>query len=204
MSTQRLAGALAAAGVIEWAIWAWRPAAFWVLIAAGTALLGLLAVGLRRGWIRDRGPRQGDFAIGLGAAVVLYLAFWVLRRVLGAVWPAAVGQLAALYGLVFSAPWQLAALLAALVVAPAEELFWRGLVLPGLRQRGLGPAAAVGAAAFAYGAAHLFSGSVVLALGAFAAGVGWGALYLATGRLAPGIVSHALWDLAVLLLFPLR
>jgi membrane protease YdiL (CAAX protease family) len=204
MDGKRLAAALLAAAVIEWAIWAWRPAGFWVGIAAGSALLGLLALWLRRRWVRDAGPRQGDVALGLAAALALYAVFWAARLLLPRLSPAGPSQLAYLYALVAAAPWQLVAVLTARVVAPGEELFWRGLVLPAMRERGLAPWAAVGAAAGAYGAAHLFSGRALLALAAFAAGLAWGAMYQRLGRLAPVIVSHVLWDLAVLLFFPLR
>jgi membrane protease YdiL (CAAX protease family) len=204
MSIKRWVAALGAAAVIEWVVWGWRPGGFWMLIAAGTALLGLLGLELRRGWLADPGPLQGDFALGLGAAVVLYAAFWALRILLPRVWAGGLVQLDVVYGLMTAAPWQLEALLIALVVAPGEELFWRGLVLPGLAERVPRPWMAVVGAAVIYGAAHLFSGDVVLALAALGGGLAWGALYQKTGRLAPVIVSHVLWDLAVLLFFPLR
>jgi len=205
MSMQRLVAALLGAAFIEWAVWAWRPGGFWPLIAGGTALLGLLALWLRRGWLKDPGPRQGDFGVGLLAAVALYAVAWLGHLALLHVWPAGVLELLGLYGLVGTAPWPLVAILVALVIAPGEELFWRGLVLVGLRERlGGRPWLAVFGAALLFGAAHLFSGSPVLALAAMAGGLAWGALYQRTGRLAPVIVSHILWDLAVLLFFPLR
>ncbi len=204
MGSKRIVAVLAAAAALEWAVWAWRPGGFWLLISVGTALLGVLALWLRRGWVQDGGPRQGDFAIGLGGAVGLYAVFWLVSLLLPHVWPSAIYQLAALYTLVAVAPWQLVGILAALVVAPGEELFWRGLLLPALRERGLPPWAAVVAAAACYGAAHLFSGNPLLAVAAFAGGLAWGAMYLRIGRLSPVIISHALWDLAVLLFFPLR
>ena len=44
----------------------------------------------------------------------------------------------------------------------------------------------------------------MLILAALVAGGFWGLLYLRIGRIAPLIVSHVLWDLAVFLLLPFR
>lgn len=90
------------------------------------------------------------------------------------------------------------ALLALLVVvgAPvAEELFFRGLLLRSLRKRfGPGPAIAISAALF--GLAH-FEPLQTVALAAFGAVLGW--LAERTGRLGPGMVAHAVFNLATVL-----
>jgi membrane protease YdiL (CAAX protease family) len=51
---------------------------------------------------------------------------------------------------------------------------------------------------------HIAAGNAMLVLAALAAGAFWGAMYLWTGRIAPVVVSHVLWDVTVFLLLPFR
>lgn len=88
-------------------------------------------------------------------------------------------------------------------VPVAEELFFRGLVLRALERRA-GRAVAVVVSSVAFGVAHLdgsHSAGVELTLfGALAAfGVLQALLAEATGRLGPGIVSHATFNAFTLL-----
>src|SRR5205807_6630368 len=100
-------------------------------------------------------------------------------------------------------PWPVIARLLILVIGPGEELFWRGLVQWGLVRR-FGPRLGWGAATAIYGGMHAAAANPMLILAALVAGGFWGLLYLRIGRIAPLIVSHVLWDLAVFLLLPFR
>ena len=81
-----------------------------------------------------------------------------------------------------------------------EELFFRGLVRTALATR-LGPIGAVFAQAGLFGLAHLNVTSglgnieVVAVIGAF--GVVLGMAAHLTGRLAPGMIGHGLYNLLV-------
>ncbi len=87
------------------------------------------------------------------------------------------------------------------VIAPAEELFWRGLVQAGfMRRLGRWPGAAVAAAS--YGGVHLVTGNFTLFGAAGVAGAHWAALYAAGVPLGALIVSHAAWDVWIFLLQP--
>jgi membrane protease YdiL (CAAX protease family) len=81
-----------------------------------------------------------------------------------------------------------------LVVGPCEELFWRGLV-----QARAGFAVALAG----YAAVHLWERKAALVLAAVVGGAFWGALFSWRGTLVAPIVSHALWDLAVVIWRPL-
>jgi membrane protease YdiL (CAAX protease family) len=89
----------------------------------------------------------------------------------------------------------------ALIVGPAEELFWRGALQAGLMRRlGRWPGAAAGIAA--YGGVHLVTGNLTLAGAAAVGGAHWGLLYAAGAPLGALIVSHSLWDVWIFLLQP--
>jgi membrane protease YdiL (CAAX protease family) len=100
------------------------------------------------------------------------------------------------------------------VVALAEEVVWRGMVTQLLADR-MGTRTAWVGAAVLYAAAYvptmwaLRAGGVgglnpVLPVAALGAGLLWGAMARAFGgRLAPGVLAHALFDWAVVMMFPL-
>jgi membrane protease YdiL (CAAX protease family) len=100
---------------------------------------------------------------------------------------------------------------AVIAAAVAEELVWRGMVTQLLAERVGSRMAWVWAAvlyALAYAptmwALRSSAGLNPLLVGAaLGAGLLWGAMARAFGRLAPGVLAHALFDWAVVMMFPL-
>lgn len=164
-------------------------------------LLGVRKPGMRWGHL---GFRRFDLAVGcLAATGLLFAGLWfnvgwnLLLQRLG--WP---GQpdLLPLFGSGIGGV--LLALLATAIVAPiAEETFFRGFMLPPLRQRlGLWPAVAIDAALFAL--IHLTPAALppLFCLGAFMC-----LLFHYTGSLWPPILLHASYNtLGILVRYVLR
>jgi membrane protease YdiL (CAAX protease family) len=99
-------------------------------------------------------------------------------------------------------PLAVAALLVVAVTSPAEEVLWRGAVFARATRR-LGPGwRPVAATTGLYAAVVAFSGYLVLPLAALACGAVWARQRQVTGSLVPGVVSHALWALLLLLYVP--
>lgn len=191
-----LAAVLALSLVVFWVIFAWQPVNFWLLMAAGTALLATLSLVLRGDFVLREGVRSGDLALGLVSAAVLYGVFYAGRLVVPR------SQVGAVYDIRAHAPSAVIAPLLLLVIGPGEEIFWRGLVQHSLA--GFLPGwPAVVVAALIYAAIHLVARNPTLVLAALVGGLFWGGLYLVTGRIFPVIVSHAVWDFVVLLALPL-
>lgn len=166
-------------------------------------------------------------AVAVGAAAVVLLARHRARLQVGHdVWwalPAAAVHLAVSYvaiplatavvplvgeqadALVLDArgalPTLVVALIAGLVIAPLEELFWRGAVQPSLGA-GRPPlvATAVGTAAFM--AFHLPTLRLPLIGAALLGGVVWGWLRERTGGLAAPAIAHAIWTAAMVVAPP--
>ncbi len=198
-----LAWAIPLAVAVWIVIFAWRPANFWLLMAAGVGGLALCALRVRGPFPRQEGARPIDIVTGAAAAAALYAAFALGRAIIGPLIPAATFQIGKVYALRAQAPaWAIAMLLIA-VIAPGEELFWRGLVQWGLVQR-WGRAPGWAAATALYGAAHIAAADALLVVAALVAGGFWGLLYSRIGRITPVVISHVLWDLAVFVLAPLR
>jgi membrane protease YdiL (CAAX protease family) len=182
----------------------WAPLAILALLAATRLVVG--DPGTRR-LLR---PSAGALALGVAGGVAMVGATYGLHRVLVPLFPALPGASRGLYDVLNSAGYRPLALGALVVVVSfCEEVVWRGRTLadvevgPGrfrLHGRALARVAAV---ALLYGAASLASGSPLL--GALAAGCGftWGLLRVAGRSLWPAVLTHAAWDLAVLVVWPL-
>ena len=94
-----------------------------------------------------------------------------------------------------------AGLALALVIAPAEELFWRGAVQQALRPR-LGKVGSAAVAAVLSSLVLLAFGEPLLALAAFPTSLAWGLLAEWRRSLAAAWVSHSLWDLLIVIFLP--
>lgn len=158
-------------------------------------------------------PRQGDAALGLGTAMVFFVALtFAVTKVLA---PRDALRLCAVDGAWFAQPlargagaaleWlrdhacmavgRSSALrgstrgLAVVLIAAAEEIAWRGGVQQLLSER-LGSTRGWVVTSLLFALAELGTGNPVIALLALPLGFTWGALYRYRGRLAPALLSH--------------
>lgn len=195
--------------------------ACWVLAGAPALLLAALAAlwaqreELLREWLS---PQWGDFTRGVLGAAFLFSIAWVFVRVVAPSGSTREIWLVSLYG-VIGDPRVLQAhapLVAAAIGASAiaEELVWRGAVTQFLAERVGSRTAWVWAAglyALAYAPTAWSLRSVagpgagpnpLIPIAALGAGLIWGGMARVFGRLAPGILAHALFDWAVVMMFP--
>jgi uncharacterized protein len=196
--------------------------AFWAFATGPTLVLASLAAtwakheGLLIEWLT---PRWGDFTRGVVGAVLLFFVAWAFTRMVTPVGSGREIWLVTLYGeigdprvLQAHAP-AIAILIAG--VAIAEEVLWRGVVTQLLAER-VGSRTAWVWAAVAYAVAYVPTAwslramagrgmglNPVLPIAALVAGLVWGGMARAFGRLTPGALAHALFDWAVIMTFPL-
>ena len=192
-------GALATGPLGAWL----GPWPTWMLLAVPYAALSVLAV-YRLSRQHQLAPllrfRPGDLSIGIGLALVLLGASWLVSRALLPPESAARAWLFRLLLLVgdTSRPAALATLLG---LCAAEELVWRGFVQAELGAR-LGARRGWILGALLYAGAHvptLFTlgdpggagPNPLVVLAALGAGSCWALLRERTGRLIPGFFSHA-------------
>ena len=155
-------------------------------------------------------PSRGGIGWGLGMGVFLYLgsriflgAFCggfsrILCRPLGEIYTR------------FETRNLAAALALTLVIAPAEELFWRGWVQSRVlkwmvgKRPGSHSARAISVVITALLSSSLLAatGDFLLALAAFPTSLVWGGLTAYRKSVVPAIVSHSLWDLLIAVLLP--
>ncbi|MGD6780623.1 CPBP family glutamic-type intramembrane protease [Sutcliffiella horikoshii] len=94
-------------------------------------------------------------------------------------------------------------LMLVLIIIPGEEIFWRRYLQSKLVNR-YGMLVGVIAGACLYALAHTWTGNPMLVAAAATAGVVWGALYVWKNSLALVIISHLVFDLWLLVIFPLN
>ena len=90
-----------------------------------------------------------------------------------------------------------------MLIGPAEEIFWRGYVQRTLSQK-LGANKGFIVATAIYTLVHIGSLNFMLIMAAMVCGIAWGLLYrLMPERFTAITLSHALWDAAVFVIFPI-
>lgn len=88
-----------------------------------------------------------------------------------------------------------------LIIAPAEELFWRGYFQHSLMKR-FGRIWGTLTGAAAYAGVHLASGNLILIGAAGVAGSFWSVMYALGAPLGALVVSHVVWDILIFLIAP--
>ena len=154
-------------------------------------------------------PQLRSTGWGLLGAAVMIAGTYVLYGPLCAVFSGLPRETEQLYQLLRSGAsstlWMLVLITA---VSASEEIIWRGRTLtsagdtrparPSLRQT-----MRVFGFALVYGLAHAASGFVTLIGLAFLCGLFWGLLRVATRSLWAPILTHVLWDVSVMIVWPL-
>ena len=144
-----------------------------------------------------------ELLLGVLIAVFLWCVFWIGDKLSQQMFSFARPQVDTIYGMKEGQnPWLLSAALL-FIIGPAEELFWRGYV-----QRRLGKCCSLNTAFLTttaiYALVHLPSLNFMLIMAALVCGLVWGGLYrLMPQHFAAIVLSHALWDAAAFVWFPL-
>ncbi len=142
-----------------------------------------------------------DVAAGTAMAGALYGIFRIGDRLARRIMPRGGPEIDETYALRALGPAGEISARLALVIGPAEELFWRGFVQDRLAERA-GRWGGAALAAAAYGGAHASTGNATLLGAASVAGAYWSMLRAAGVPLGTLIVSHAIWDVAIFLVAP--
>lgn len=141
-------------------------------------------------------------AVGAGLAVVLWGIFWVGNRLSVRMFDFARPQVASIYGMKTGESPVILACLLFFLIGPAEEIFWRGYVQRTFSAK-WNPAAGYLVTTFLYAAVHIWAFNFMLFMAALVVGGVWGLVYRFYPRnLLPLMVSHALWDVAIFVVFP--
>lgn len=176
---------------------------FWWTMTGSAILLAILSGCLCRNWWKEINWRGSDILLGTGLAAVLWGLFWIGDKVAIGLFEFARPQVNLIYEMKNGESQWLLASLMLFLIGPAEEIFWRGYIQKNLSKH-WHPNTGFIMATLLYTLVHTASCNLMLILAAAVAGMVWGLCYrFFPTRLPILIISHALWDVAVFILFPI-
>lgn len=182
---------------------------FWLVMSAAAVVLSSLCLAFtpdRKALLKIEKPLL-QVAAGVIIAFALWGIFWIGDKLSAMIFDFARGEVDAVYAMKTGLPQWGIALLLLFLIGPAEELFWRGYVQRTLSRILTGKRAADFAfllTTLVYALVHIWSFNFMLVMAAMVAGAVWGLIYrLRPGLLPALVVSHALWDALVFVIYPI-
>ena len=176
---------------------------FWWAMTASAILLTSLVAAYARDTFALLFTGWRDLWLGIIIAIVLWGVFWVGDKASSWLLPFAREQVNGIYAMKGGESGLLLSSLLLCIIGPAEEIFWRGFVQRSLAER-RNPNTAFIVTTFVYTLIHWASFNFMLVMSALVCGIIWGGLYrLMPHRLGAIVLSHALWDAAVFIWFPI-
>lgn len=175
---------------------------FWIAMAFSAAILWTLSAVFDKKFSQQFSFTVKDVIIGVLSAAVLYLVF-VIGNYLSTQWFDFAGsQIEGIYGMKDGQNLLLVGILLAVLIGPAEEIFWRGYVQKKLGTK-YGEWTAVLITVIIYTLVHIWSFNFILIMAAMVCGIFWGVLYKYHKNIVTLIISHAVWDLTIFVLLPI-
>jgi membrane protease YdiL (CAAX protease family) len=177
---------------------------FWLLmtVAGGMLALGALWIGRSDSPVLYAFQRKWIW-VGLASAVVLYLVFFLGDKITTWMFDFAAPEITNIYGTKSQASPLLIGSLLLLWIGPAEEIFWRGFAQHRLQVK-FGPWKGYLLATAVYALVHIWAFNVMLFTAALVCGMFWGWMFMKFKSVWPGLISHAVWDLTIFVLLPIR
>lgn len=175
-------------------------AVFWYIFTA--SMLVLISYSIIYEEIEDNAATLQYLSLGIVSGLGLYGLFWLGSFLIDLLNLPLSNQISRLYSR-FSPDifWHYIVLV--LIIAPGEEIFWRGFIQKRLSNF-FNMKMSVGLSVLLYASVHLYSGEFILVLAALIAGLVWSALYAWKRSMPLVIVSHIVFDLLLFVFLPLR
>jgi Predicted metal-dependent membrane protease len=188
------------AAILWYVMFVVKPMNFWLEMSISILVLVLIALTSGYKPEIDR-IRLKDIAIGVVSAAVLYFIFYLGNIISSYIFPFKDAQIMSVYSNRSQGNLIYIGLLLLFVIGPGEELFWRGYIQSAFMSK-FGENKGFIIATLLYAGVHILTGNFMLIIAALVCGLFWGWLYKKDKRLAPILISHALWDLTIFVLFP--
>ena len=176
---------------------------FWWMMTGSACTLSILATIFAPGWWKRVKLTPTDILLGIAIAAALWGVFWIGDKLSQLMFNFARPQVDLIYGMKDGESMWLLTALMLFLIGPAEEIFWRGYVQENLSKKWNANIGFV-VTTLIYALVHAGSFNFMLIMAALVAGAAWGLLYrLFPKYFAAIIISHALWDVAVFIWFPI-
>lgn len=181
---------------------------FWIEMLIAAPMLAGISIYLNHKAGADINERLYYFKpqyilAGIISAAVLYGVFFAGDRISALLFNFAQNQVSGIYGNKSLLNPSAIGLFLFFIIGPSEEIFWRGYVQDTLALK-FGENKGWLIASLIYGGVHIFAMNFMLFMAALICGLFWGYIFKRYKSLWPGIISHALWDLTIFILLPVR
>lgn len=176
---------------------------FWVMMTFSGLTLTAYSTWASPGWWKDIRLDLSNILLGVALAAVLWGVFWVGDKLSSLMFDFARPQVDMIYGMKEGEnPWVLTALML-LIIGPAEEIFWRGYLQKSFSKK-WNPNMGFVVTTLMYSLVHVSKFNFMLIMAAAVAGFVWGLAYrFYPEKFGAILLSHALWDCAVFIWFPI-
>lgn len=176
---------------------------FWVMMTFSGLTLTAYSTWASPGWWKDIRLDLNNILLGVALAAVLWGIFWVGDKLSSLMFDFARPQVDMIYGMKEGEnPWVLTALML-LIIGPAEEIFWRGYLQKSFSKK-WNPNMGFVVTTLMYSLVHVSKFNFMLIMAAAVAGFVWGLAYrFYPEKFGAILLSHALWDCAVFIWFPI-
>ena len=176
---------------------------FWVMMTCSGLALTAYSTWAQKGWWEDIKLDASNIILGIALAAALWGIFWVGDKLSSLMFDFARPQVNLIYGMKEGEnPWVLTFLML-FIIGPAEEIFWRAYIQKNFSKR-WNPNIGFIVTTLVYSLVHISKFNFMLIMAAMVAGIVWGLAYrFFPEKLGAIIISHALWDCAVFIWFPI-
>jgi len=193
---------LVVATILWYLLFVVKPLNFWFEMSLSISTLVFLSLVFNRDSFTIKKLTLRHILIGISSAIVLYIIFYLGNIITGFLFPFKDSQVLSVYSNRSNGNLIWIGLLLLFVIGPGEEIYWRGFIQNTLSKK-MGENKGYFISVLLYAGVHIITGNVMLVIAALVCGLFWGWLYKKEKSLLPVIISHAIWDLTIFVIFPL-
>lgn len=173
---------------------------FWIMFTISFFLLAVMAI--RYGKFDNKNISALSLLIAIISGILMYGLFFIGKMGSTIFFPNQLADVANLYMKVQpQLSWHYVALF--LIIIPGEELFWRGYIQRNIETKFENKLLVIVISSLLYTSANIYTFNPLFLLSTFAGGVVWGTLYMCKRNIILTIISHLVFNLFFLVLFPL-
>ncbi len=178
---------------------------FWAAMSISAGILILMSFALEKEWKSQFHLDIKSVIIGLVSACLLWGVFYIGNFLSIRLFDFASGQINSIYSLRDGNNYNLIALLLLFWIGPAEVIFWQGYIQRNWMEQ-FGNFKGFFFTILIYSLVHIWSFNFILVMAACVCGIFWGLMYwlIKPKNLLPLLISHAVWDTMVFIIFPIQ
>lgn len=201
-NTKHIIFTLIVATILWYLMFVIKPMNFWLEMSISILALVFMSFIFNSDIFKIGKLTKKHIIIGIISAIALYVVFYFGNIVSGLIFSFKDSQVLSVYSNRSKGNLIWIGLLLLFIIGPGEEIYWRGFIQNTLSKK-MGETKGYIISVLLYGGVHIITGNVMLVIAALVCGTFWGWLYKKEKSLLPVIISHAIWDLTIFVIFPL-